>query len=154
MHGVLNDVYQAPTQLSHAWMPNAWEGKRFASINMHTSCAHVHRSTAQSSLRVATLTCTHLARMSTTKTHGQIRACHHHHHHHHQQQQQQQQQQGHGRVSAGAFCLRPFTKPCVFCVFCMLNVLNSPCVCLCACACVCTSSCTSAQHMFTRPRRS
>ena len=76
MHICSTHVRQTPTQLSHAWMPNSWDGKRFAGINTHASCTHVHRSTAQSSLPVATLTCTHLARMPTSKTHGQIRARH------------------------------------------------------------------------------
>ena len=32
---MLHDVHKTPTQSSHAWMPNAWDGKRSASVNMY-----------------------------------------------------------------------------------------------------------------------
>ena len=32
---MLHDVHKTPTQSSHAWMPNAWDGKRSASIIMY-----------------------------------------------------------------------------------------------------------------------
>ena len=39
---MLHDVHKTPTQSSHAWMPNAWDGKRSASKYMNSQLPTSH----------------------------------------------------------------------------------------------------------------